>query len=91
MACAKCSFYVPKNSSKSQLVEGKDNLLRLRQEIPLSEEEVDAVDDGVVAMEKLLKSLVDVPTPSGKTPRQLADKTSDFNPLNPRSSLVRIS
>ncbi len=71
MACAKCSFYVPKSSSQAQLLEGKNNLLRLRQEIPLSEEEVAAVDDGVAAIERLLESLVDVPTPSGKTPREL--------------------
>jgi hypothetical protein len=77
MACAKCSFYVPKNSSKSQLLEGKDNLLRLRQEIPLSEEEVAAVDDGVSAMEKLLKSLADVPSPSGQTPRQIQSPSRD--------------
>ena len=71
MACAKCTFYVPKLSSQAQLIEGKANLLRLRQEIPLSEEEVAAVDDGIVAVNKLLESLADVPTPSGSTPRQL--------------------
>lgn len=71
MACAKCSFYMPKSSSKSQLLEGKSNLLRLRQEIPLNDEELAAVDDGLVAVDKLLKSLADVATPSGKTPRQI--------------------
>jgi hypothetical protein len=57
------------------LLEGKSNLLRLRQEIPLNEEEVAAVDDGIAAMEKLLESLAHVPTPSGKTPRQLEQET----------------
>ena len=71
MACAKCTFYMPKGSSQAQLIEGKANLLRLRQEIPLSEEEVAAVDDGIAAVDKLLESLADVPTPSGQTPRQL--------------------
>ena len=47
MACAKCNFYLPKNSSQAQLVEGKANLLQLRQEIPLSDTELAAVDDGV--------------------------------------------
>src|SRR6187549_715525 len=46
MACAKCSFYSPKPSARAQLMEGKANLLRLRQEIPLQEAEVAAVDDG---------------------------------------------
>ena len=71
MACAKCTFYMPKNSSQSQLLEGKSNLLRLRQEIPLSEAELEAVDDGVEAMNRLLDRLADVATPGGPTPRQL--------------------
>lgn len=71
MACAKCSFYVAKNTAKSQLLEGKSNLLRMRQEIPLKESEIAAVDDGVAAFEKLLAQLEDVPTPAGLTPRQI--------------------
>lgn len=54
-----------------QLLEGRANLLQLRQEIPLSEEEMAAVDDGVAAMEKFLELLVDVPTPAGPTPREI--------------------
>ena len=71
MACAKCNFYLPKHSSQVQLLEGKANLVQLRQEIPLSEAEVAAVDDGIGAMEKLLEQLVDVPTPAGPTPREM--------------------
>ena len=71
MACAKCAFYRPKGSSQVQILEGKNNLLRLRQEIPLSETELAAVDDGVASLEKLLSQLADVPTPAGPTPRQL--------------------
>jgi len=71
MACAKCNFYLPKNSSHAQLVEGKANLLQLRQEIPLNDAELAAVDDGVAAMQKLMDQLVDVPTPAGPTPREL--------------------
>jgi len=71
MACAKCAFYLPKKSSEAELLEAKSNLLHLRQEIPLREEERAAVDDGLAAMEKLLAQLVDVPTPAGPTPRQL--------------------
>jgi hypothetical protein len=37
MACAKCSFYLPKDSSEAQLLEAKANLMRLRQDIPLAE------------------------------------------------------
>ena len=73
MACAKCSFYVPKNTTQSLLLEGKSNLLRMRQEIPLKETELTAIDEGVAAFEKLLTQLADVPTPAGPTPRQLHD------------------
>ena len=37
MVCAKCSFYRPKASSEAQLLEGKSNLMRLRQGIPLTD------------------------------------------------------
>jgi len=71
MACAKCSFYRPKESSYTQVIEGKSNLLRLRHEIPLNEDEWAAVDDGVAALERLLGRLANVPTPDGgPTPRQ---------------------
>jgi hypothetical protein len=71
MARAKCGFYVAKGSSRAQLIEGKENLLRMRQEIPLNEAELAAVDDGVAALERLLDQLADVPTPTGPTPREL--------------------
>jgi integrase len=63
MACAKCSFYRPKVSTAGQLVEGKKNLLRLLQEIPLLDDERAAVEDGLQAMDQLLARLAGVPTP----------------------------
>lgn len=74
LACAKCAFYVPKGSSRAQMLEGKTNLQRLLQEIPLTEDEEAAVRDGVAAYEKLLAQLVDIPTPAGPTPRQLGQR-----------------
>ena len=71
MACAQCSFYVPKQSARAEMLEAKSNLLRLRQEIPLSEPELAAVEEGLAAYEKLLSRLVDVPAPDGETPRRL--------------------
>ena len=71
MACAKCSFYLPKESTKAHLLEAKANLLRLRQDIPLADVELAAVEDGLAAYEQLLAKLADVPTPAGPTPRQL--------------------
>ena len=71
MACAKCAFYRPKDSARPLFIEGKDGLLRLRQEIPLTEAEIAAVDDGVTAFDRLLTQLADLQTPAGPTPRQL--------------------
>lgn len=71
MACAKCAFYLPKQSSQAELLEGKAHLLRMLQEIPLTDEERAAVEEGVEALEKLSARLADVPTPAGPTPRQL--------------------
>jgi hypothetical protein len=83
MACAKCSFYCPKGSSQAQMLEAKTNLLRMRQEIPLSEEELAAVDDGLTALEKLCEQLVDVPTPGGSTPRELDTARKRLLPMAP--------
>ena len=63
MACAKCGFYVPKQSARAQALEAKANLARMLQEIPLLEEERAAVEDGVEAMTKLADGLRDVATP----------------------------
>ncbi|MCT9110007.1 hypothetical protein ACFWD7_42540 [Streptomyces mirabilis] len=71
MACARCDFYTPKDSSKGQLLEAKDNLQRMLATIPLTDEEQAAVDDGQAALDRLLEGLADVPTPSGAPPRQL--------------------
>jgi hypothetical protein len=73
MACAKCAFYRPKDAAKPLVVEGKTGLLRLKQEIPLTEAEVAAVDDGIAAFDTLLTQLADVPTPAGPTPRQIEE------------------
>jgi integrase len=71
MACAKCDFYMPKQSASALFLEGKQNLLRLLQEIPLGEAEQAAVEEGIGAHERLIARLADVPTPSGQTPREV--------------------
>src|SRR5262249_32191252 len=75
MACARCDFYLPKGSTKAQLLEAKDNLQRMLAAVPLTEEERAAVEDGALALDRLLDRLADVPTPTGQTPRQLAQKS----------------
>jgi integrase len=83
MACAKCDFYMPKQSSAALLLEGKANLLRLLQEIPLGEAEEAAVEDGVAAYEKLLLKLTDIPTPAGPTQRQIGSDLVQITALRP--------
>jgi integrase len=77
MACAKCDFYVPKDSSQAQMMESRTNLVRLKQELSLTDDEVSAVDEGVELMNKLIGKLANVPTPSGPTRRQLLEHSSD--------------
>jgi hypothetical protein len=83
MACAKCDFYMPKQSTAALLMEGKKHLLRLLQEIPLREAEQAAVEDGVTAYENLLSKLVDVPTPAGPTPRQIGPASVQITSVRP--------
>src|SRR5438270_968146 len=80
MACARCDFYVPKDSTKAQLFEAKGNLQRMLAEIRLTDDERAAVTEGAQAVDNLLERLADVPTPAGPTPRQLAQSAS-FIPL----------
>ena len=76
MACARCDFYLPKGSTKAQLLEAKDNLQRMLATIPLTDDERAAVEDGASALDQLLERLANVPTPTGQTPRQLAQRSS---------------
>jgi hypothetical protein len=78
MACARCDFYLPKGSSRAQLLEARNNLQRMMQEIPLREEERAAVEDGLAALERLETKLVDVPTPAGPTPREIRKKVIEL-------------
>jgi uncharacterized protein YlxW (UPF0749 family) len=71
MACTKCDFYLPKESSRAQMLEAREKLVRLRQEIPLTDDELAAVQDGVAAYENLLTKLIDLPTAAGSSLRNI--------------------
>jgi integrase len=82
MACARCDFYTPKDSSTAQLLEAKQNLQTMRAMIPLTEDERAAVDEGQAALDQLLERLADVPTPAGATPREIGiPATSTLLPI----------
>lgn len=63
MACAKCSFYLPKSSSEAQYIERRQNLLKMMQEIPLTDDEQAAVNNDIGAIDKLLEKLKNIETP----------------------------
>lgn len=71
MACARCDFYIPKDSTKSQLLEAKENLQRMLVTVPLTDDERAAVEDGQAALDALVDRLTGVPSPAGPTPREL--------------------
>ena len=89
MACAKCSFYRPKGSLQAQLLEGKNNLQHMLQEIPLTDEERAAVEDGITATEALYLKLADVPTPAGPTPIELTVHEQGMQVLIPIEQVRR--
>jgi integrase len=71
MACARCDFYRPRQSSLVQLLDAKENILRFLQQIPLTDEERSVVDGDLVAIDRLTATLANQPTPSGQTPTDL--------------------
>ncbi len=81
MACAHCDFYIPKGSTKAQLLEAKDNLQQMLVAIPLTDDERAAVEDGQAALDALLDKLTDTPSPAGPTPRQLGAKPTPTTPV----------
>lgn len=85
MACARCDFYIPKPSGKAQLLEAKTAVDRRLALIPLTDGERAAVELDKQALNQLLEALVDVPTPAGPTPREIATRAAVF-PCQPDST-----
>lgn len=71
LLCAQCAFYRPKAEMASLLAQATRNLVRLQEEIPLTDEERAVVDEDREGYEQLLTRLADVPTLDGTTPNQL--------------------
>jgi hypothetical protein len=71
MACARCDFNVPKEGDRGLWLQTRDGLLKMLQEIPLSDEERAAVDGDAPALDRLLERLKEVPTPSECQKREL--------------------
>jgi integrase len=75
MACARCNFYVPKKSSQADLITSKAGMVRMLQEIPLTDDERAAVDGDVAAVERLLKRLESTPTPDSVVCQKFTNST----------------
>ncbi len=58
-------------------------------EIPLTEAERAAVEDGENATQRLIERLADIPTPAGPTPRTIAARGADSVVATPASSPSR--
>jgi integrase len=70
MACARCDFYLPKESSEVQLLEAKDGIQRMLVQLPLTDTEQAAVEGDKAAIEILLGQLAHTATPAEPAHRQ---------------------
>jgi len=63
MACARCTFYLPKSSSQAQMLEARTNLRHMMQEMELTDEETAAIEGDIAALERLVDALRHQSTP----------------------------
>jgi len=70
MACARCDFYVPKESTRAELITSKTGMIRMLQEIPLTDEERNAIEGDQKAVDRLLRRLESMPAPDGSLRRK---------------------
>ena len=68
MACARCDYYIPKQSSEAQLLEAKHGLQRMLLEISLTDNERAAAEGDQDAIDRLIAGLADTPPPSPADP-----------------------
>ncbi|MEV5047950.1 tyrosine-type recombinase/integrase [Streptomyces griseoincarnatus] len=87
LACARCPFYVPKQSSQGQLLAVKDGIDQMLERLDLTDDEREALEGDREAVTALAERLADTPTPGGLTPRELGT-TDGFVPLTQLMSTV---
>jgi integrase len=71
LACARCPFYLPKQSSAGQLLAVKDGVDQMLERLTLTDDERAALEGDRDALAALAERLAKVPTPAGPTPEQL--------------------
>jgi integrase len=75
LACLKCPMYVPRETA--QLIEARDGVLRLMQEVPLTDEEKSVAEGDVQALTRYIEKRKDIPPPQALSERHV------FNPAIP--------
>jgi hypothetical protein len=71
LACAKCSFYLPKQSNAGQLLAVKDGINQMLEQLDLTDDERAAPEGDREAIAAIVERLADIPTPAGPTPHEL--------------------
>ena len=88
LACARCPFYLPKQSSAGQLLAVKDGVEQMLEQLDLTEEERAALEGDRDALATLAERLATVPTPAGPTPEQLGADIAFIELTTVRDSLM---
>ncbi len=71
LACARCPFYLPKQSAAGQLLNVRDGIEQMLEQLDLTDDERAALEGDRDAVAALAGRLADTPTPAGPTPREL--------------------
>ena len=74
MACVRCSYYRPLEQMRQHWKEARTNLEYYLEEIPLTEAEQHVIEGDLEAVNELYEALANVPTPSGRIPREISSE-----------------
>ncbi|MGW2151604.1 tyrosine-type recombinase/integrase [Nonomuraea bangladeshensis] len=80
LACARCPFYLPKQSHAGQLLAVKEGIEQMLEQLELTDDERQALEGDRDAVATLAARLADTPTPGGPTPKELGTGVA-FIPL----------
>jgi integrase len=87
LACARCPFYLPKESSGGQLLAVKDGIEQMLEQLDLTDDEREALEGDRNAVAALAERLANTPTPAGPTPNELGGNSAFVSLTAVRESL----
>jgi integrase len=70
MVCPGCSFNVPKPSALGMRLAAKESVIRMLQEVPLTDQERTAAEGDLATLERIVADTIEVPTPDGRIPQR---------------------